>query len=423
MSETLSVHDRRTANPPDHWLNRRTVIWASYDVAGSTYFGVVPIVLFPIFFQTVVVPGPKADLYWGLVISSALYIAAFAAPFLGVFADRHNARWPALVVATAACCMATSACFWLEPHQAFRAAACFIVAHVGYLLATSLYESYLPQIATPQASGRVSGFGWAIGFLGGIAAILAVLPLTQDETAPEFLERYQWSFVVVGAMFALLSIPAIWAVRLIIEMPKDGQPASRTTVWSSIRKWREHREVFKLIVASYLINDALFTISIFAAKFFSGNFGSSVRELLLLLLAYHVIGLPSTLAFGFLADRWSHKRAISLSLAVWVLALGIMVFCSGSWVPFTVVALLGLVQGATSAMLRSLFAQLVPVKRSGEFFGFNTFSGRLSAALGPLVYGAISFITGSERLALLSLLVFILAGGLVLATVNVRHRE
>jgi UMF1 family MFS transporter len=406
------------------WLNRHTLAWASYDVAGSTYFGIVPVVLFPVFFRSVVVPGQNGDLYWGFTIAAALLIAGISAPFIGMVADRREARWPLLVAATLVCCTATASCYFLGSGEVFAAAATFGIAHVGYLLATSLYESYLPHIVRPSDSGRISGFGWAIGFVGGIAAILAILPLARGGTDPPFLDRYRMSFVVVAAMFALLAAPALWGLRRVIDALRSGRsnriPAS---IWSTVRSWRDQREVMKLLLASYLINDGMVTIAVFSANFFRVNFGASVERLLLLLLAYHVIALPATLAFGFLADRWTHRKAIALSLSIWIGALGLMVLGRGWWVPATVVFLLAVVLGSTQAMLRSLLARMTPIERSGEFFGLNTFAGRLSAALGPLLYGVVATVTGNERAALLSVLAFIVAGAGVLSRVRLPLRD
>ena len=408
------------------WLNRTVLIWASYDVAGSTYIGVVPVVLFPIFFHSVVATGPGSDLYWGLAIAAALAITGFVAPIVGMVADRSGGRWRLLVAMTALCCAATMGCYFLGPGAVFRSAATFVVAQVGYLLATSLYESYLPHIARPAESGRVSGFGWAVGFLGGIAALLAVLPLAGGGTEPAFLDRYRLSFVVVGALFAILAVPALWGLRSVAgDAPGPGRhpAASLSSIWNTVRHWREHREVFKFIAAAYLINDGMVTITAFSANFFQVNFGSTVEQLLILLLVYHVVAVPATLAFGFLADRWSHRIAVNLSLTLWVAALLLMVFGRGAWVPAGVVVLLAIVLGSTQAMMRSMLAQIVPIDRAAEFFGFNTLAGRLSAALGPVLFGAISTITGDSRVAVMSVLVFILGGAGLLTRVRLERSD
>lgn len=326
------------------WLNRRTLIWALYDVAGSAYFGVVPVVLFPVLFTTVIAPGPNASLYWGLTVSAALLTAGLLSPFVGALADRTGTRWRLLVLATLASVVATASCYFLLPGQILLAAAVYVAAQGGYLIATSLYESYLPRIAAPGEGGRVSGFGWAVGFIGGIAAILAILTFTRGPAGLELGDSYRFGFVIVAVIFGVIAAAALFGLR---RMGDTGHVSTRRGAWSTLRHWREHREIFKLILASYLINDGMVTIVAFSANFFRVNFGASMDRLLLLLLAYHVIALPATFAFGALADRWSHRKAIALSLSIWIGALLLMAFGDGDWVPFSVVALLAIVFGST----------------------------------------------------------------------------
>ncbi len=400
------------------WLNRRTLAWASYDVASSTYLGVVPVVLFPVYFRTVVVPGPAGDLAWGLTVACALAIAGLSAPLVGIAADRTGSRRALLAVATVICCVAIASLSVVDPIHAGVLAFAFIVAHAGYLLANALYESYLPHIADPSESGRISCFGWALGFVGGLIAIVTVFPLTRAGTGPEFIDQYRTSFVVIAALFALFALPALWGLKHIVE--KDHIVSrNRASFRETLRSWRNHREVAKLLLAFYLINDAMVTISVFSANYFRICFGASVEQLLFLILIYHALSLPATLAFGILADRWTHRRAIALSLSIWVAALAVMGFGEGARVPTVAVVLFSLVYGSTNAMLRSLLSHMVPTERAAEFFGFNTLAGRLSAAFGPLLFGIIATASGSQRMALASILVFIVGGGVLLAMVRI----
>ena len=189
-------------------------------------------------------------------------------------------------------------------------------------------------------------------------------------------------------------------------------------MWRTLRQWREHRELFKLLLAFYLINDGMVTIGVFAAEFFRTNFGATAERLLLILLVYHLVAAPATLAFGALADHWTHRRAIFLSLSLWTVSLFLMAFGEGDWVPMTVVVLFGTVFGSTTALFRSLVAQMAPREKATEFFGFNAFAGRLSAAVGPLLYGGLATATGSQHIALSSVLVLLAIGAVVLAWVR-----
>ncbi|WP_139167758.1 MFS transporter [Bauldia litoralis] len=399
---------------PPRWLNRRTMTWASYDFAASTYFGVIPVLIFPIFFATVVAPGPSGDLYWGLSVAGAYVVSGLAAPLLGVLADRTRSRLPLMAAATLACCLATAATAAVAPGQVAAAVVICAVAQTGYFLAMSLYESYLPGITTPADSGRVSCFAWSIGFVGGGVALLAVLFIVRTGPSPGAMTSsgFQTSFIVVALMFALFALPALVGLRRIAVPRSASEPI--LPVLDLMRSWRMHRQVFTLILAACLINSGIVTVLVFSTKFFASNFGASIDRLLVLLLVFHLIAVPATWGFGELADRWSHTRAIIASLVIWAAGILLMILGRGEWVPVIVVVLLATVVGSTQALLRSLLARMVPIGRAAEFFGFSTLSGRASAALGPLTYGAISAATGSERIALVSVFVFMAAGAVVI---------
>ena len=400
------------------WIDRRLLVFSSYDVAGSAYYSVVPPLLFPLFYLGVVAAGDSRFLAWGSVVSVSLLLSAFLAPHMGNAVDRRGGRWKLLLVTTLICCLATAGIGLLGPDQPLLILAAFAVAQSAYLLATPLYESYLPSIVTPGATGRASTFAWAVGFIGGIATILLIWPMVRGGTGSENLARFQSAFIVVGGFFLVFGVPAILAMRRIIDPHILRPQPGLASVWQTLRGWREHRELFKLLLAFYLINDGMVTISVFAAEFFRTNFGASAERLLVILLVYHLVAVPATIGFGALADRWTHRRAIFLSLGLWTISLLLLAFGEGDWVPLAVVALFGTVFGSTIALFRSLIAQMAPREKATEFFGFNAFAGRLSASVGPLLYGAIASATGSQHIALSSILVPLGIGALVLIRVR-----
>ncbi len=405
------------------WLNRTVVAWASYDAASSAYFGIVPPLLFPVFIVEIISHGKGPVFALGAAVSTALVVAGMLAPLVGRAADNANERSLLLALFTGVYCLATAGLGLVGPDQVLLAASLFAVAQTAYLLAMLLYESYLPHLARPEFSGRISTFGWSVGFLGGIVSLLAVLFLTRADIDVSSRIFFQLAFALVVAIVIVGAVPAILAIRRDVEPTlKAYAGGQRPSVWETLRNWRDHRELFKLIAAFYLVNDGMVTITIFAAAYFRTNFGTSIIELLQLLLVYHIIAVPATLASGMLADRWSQRKTIALSTSIWSLAVLLMAFSVAPWVPILVAILLGLVLGSTQAMFRALLAQMVPRQRAAEFFGFNTFAGRISAALGPLAYGLTELATGSQRVALLSVLVFIVAGVAVLSTVRLPDR-
>ena len=160
------------------------------------------------------------------------------------------------------------------------------------------------------------------------------------------------------------------------------------------------------------------TIIYFTGIFLKESFGLSVQQVLWHSLAFQLVAIPSTLAFGWLGDRWGQQRALLLSLGIWAVVLLLMVFANGPWAPLAIVGCLGLVLGSTQSLCRSMFARIFPADRAGEYFGFHALAGRASSALGPLLFGAVAALAGSQRVAMASLAVFLAVGSWLLLSVR-----
>jgi UMF1 family MFS transporter len=410
------------------WLTRRVLGWALFDVASSTYIALVP-VFFGLYFSSVIARGnPAATGYWGVIAAVSLLLAGVLAPVVGAFADR-TARWFAVLAATTALCvLATLVLPSAATIGLLVAGAVFIVAQVGYTLATSIYDSLVVDVAAPSHRGRISALGWALGLLGGIVAIVAALLMMQGVAPAAQVQRLGSVFVVAGVLFAVLAVPGLAGLRGLRAPPAltaqaaDADTSSLRAVLTTLRRWREHRPALRVLLAFFLINDVLVTIQFFIAIVLTARFGLAVEGLLWLSLLFHVIAIPSTVAFGMLADRWGRKRTVLVMCAALFAAIVLLAFGRAAWVPIAAVGLLGLVYASIQAVFRSLYASLVPRDRAAELFGFNAIAGRLSAALGPLIFGAAAAALGSTTWALCLLLLPLAAGvGLLLTAALPGH--
>ena len=411
------------------WLTRPVLAWALYDVASSAFAALVPTFFGLYFVVTIAGDLPGAQGRWGVIASLALVLAGALAPFVGAWADRRG-RWLGLLAgATVLCVVATVSMSALGHGDVLRAASLFIAAQVGYTLAVAIYDSLVVRVAQPKHLGRVSGFGWTVGFAGGIIALLAALGLMHGVPADAQSVRLKDAFMVAGLLFAALAVPGLLGLRRLAAASAGDRPApgaARTaylSVIGTLRQWRRHREVFRFLVAYYLINDVLVTIVFFIAIILRARFGLGIEGLLWLALLYHVLASPATLAFGHAADRWGPRPVIYVQVAILGAALLLLAFGTSRIAPVVVVVLLGLVYGSVQAVCRSLFALLVPANQAAEMFGFNAIAGRLSAALGPLVFGAVAAASGSETAALVSLLAFLGAGAAVLGSLRMRSPQ
>ena len=405
------------------WLTRRVLGWALFDVASSTYVALVP-VFFGLYFSSVIAGGkPSASAYWGVLAAASLVLAGILAPIAGAFADRA-ARWfPVLVGATALCVLATVMLPFVATWGLVAAGAVFVLAQVGCTLATSLYDSLVVDVAAPSHRGRISGLGWALGLLGGIVAIAGAIVLMEGVAPAEQIERLGSVFVAAGVLFAVLAVPGITGLRGLRASSSparqaDARISSLRVVATTLRGWRDHRQALRVLLSFFLINDVLVTIQFFIAIVLTARFGLAVEGLLWLSLLFHVIAIPSTLLFGMLADRWGQRRTVVTLSAGLAGAIVLLAFGRADWAPVAAVVLLGLVYASIQAVFRSLYASLVPTGKAAELFGFNAVAGRLSAALGPLVFGAAAAAFGSPTWALCLLLLPLAAGvGLLLSAV------
>lgn len=411
-----------TPDSASSWLTRRVLGWALYDVASSTYIALVP-AFFGLYF--VALSGPsstQATGLWGAIAAASLVLAGLLSPIIGAFADR-SARWFGVLVAATACCAAAAMLLPLAAHQGMLAmAVVFLAAQVGYTVATTLYDSLVVDIAPAAQRGRVSGLGWSLGLVGGIAATLAALWIMRGVATEAQVARLADLFVLGGALFALLAIPGLAAVRGLRQSPPPaassaGLIQSVLIVAATLRDWRSHRVTLQVLLAFFLINDVLVTIQFFIVIVMSSRFGLAVDGILAVSLLFHCIAVPSTIACGVLADRWGGRPMIALMCAVLAAAILLLAFGTAVWALNFAVVLLGLVFGSIQAVFRSLYAGLVPLDRAAELFGFNSVAGRLSAAVGPLIFGAVTAMLGSKTWALCALLVPLGAGvALLLAT-------
>lgn len=386
-----------------------------YDVGSSTYAAIVPSVLFALHFTADIAGGrPDAQVLWGVTSAAALIVAGVVSPFVGAWADSRQAHTRLLAAFTLLCCAGTALLPLPATGQIALAATLFVVAQTGYVVAMSLYDAYLERLG-PQAGGveRLSTRGWAVGFGGGALMLLILLALPPDaHGAPQ----PHLAFPAVAVAFLAIALPAVAGLRSV--PPPAAAASSERHPWRRVARtlahWREHRPVMRFLVATFLLNDAMVTVLVFVAVTLRDRFGLALSEVLLLTLLYHLVAMPATWLFGTLAHRTTARAAVVVSLGVWIVTILLLAFGSGRAAAVTTIVLLASVLGSTQSLLRGMYARIVPAARAAEFFGFNALAGRLSAGLGPLAFAAVAAATGSTRAAILSLALFLVAGGVLL---------
>ncbi len=401
------------------WLTRQSVAWAGYDVASSVYIGIVPAVLMPLYFRDLLssVSNPTAG--WGLLAAAATFASGVAALLAAAVVTRVS-RFRLLQLLSIGLVAAIAALGTNPGASVALAAAAFIAAQCLYFAATTIYESFLPDLQPPALRQRLSGFGWSIGYVGGGAGILAVLAFVAEE--PQSPDLLQGCFLVLaglsGALFVAVLVGMHRSGFLHMSYGSSGPPVRG--VADTLRHWRQNRGLFGLLVGSMLVQAAVSVVVTFTAPILASRFGQDLRDLLWLLLLIHVLSVPSTMSWSRRMGPRSRLSAMTVLLGFWALVLLLLAFGTGAWLPLFTVTVIGCCLGATLSALRGFLAESVAPYQSAAFFGFATVSGRVAAALGPALFAVMTLI-GGETTALVSIVAVLACGGALVLIYLVRE--
>ena len=402
--------------------------WCMYDWANSAFATTIMAAVLPTYYAAVAgagLPGNRATVYWGYTSSIALLIAAIQAPVLGAVADHLGTKKRFLAGFALLGIFFTSLLVLVGQGQWLLASLLYILGEVGFSGSIVFADSLLPHIAKPEDIDYVSSKGYAMGYLGGgiLLAINIAMILFYDKLGlSSSAMASRLSFLSVGIWWAIFSIPVL---RIVPEPPvtsvKTYQGSAFSAAFSRLQATMadlgRYRELTKFIAAFWLYNDGIGTI-IKMATIYGAEIGIGQTDLIGALLLTQFIGIPFSLLFGKLAKRLGTKRSIYLALSVYTLISIAGYFMSVAWHFWVLAAAVGLVQGGSQALSRSLFGQMVPKAKSGEFFGFYDVSSKFAGIVGPTVFALVGQLTGSSRLSIVSLVIFFVVGGLILTRVD-----
>ena len=411
--------------------DRRRAIWSwcLYDWANSAFTTLVVTFIYSAYFTAAFAddPGRGTALWSRGITASALVIAALA-PIAGALADRGGRR-RYLILCSLLCVAATAALTFVRPDQANAvviALGVFVVANVAFELGLVFYNAFLPAVAAPERIGRVSGYGWGLGYVGGLLALVAALVVFVPETPPFGIPtaggfNLRATNLLVAGWFLLFSIPAFVWLR------DESAAAGRLDVGrafrdlaATVRHLRRYRQVGLFLLARLFYNDGLVTIFAFGGIYAVGTFGFGFEDLVTFGIVINVGAGLGALAFGFVDDRIGGKATIGLSVAALAAATLLAAVAQTRTAFWAAAVLVGVFAGPNQSASRSLMARFVPAKHESEFFGFFAFSGKVTSFLGPALLGVLSDVH-SQRVGVASLLVFFLAGGLILRRVDERE--
>lgn len=406
-----------------------------YDWANSAFMATVVTAVFPIYFPLVAaaeLDPAVASFRFASTTFIALSIVAVLAPVLGAIADVAAVKKKMLAVCLALGVVATACMFFIGRGDWMLAAVLFILANIGATTSFVFYDSLLPHIASTDEMDRVSTSGYALGYLGG--GVLLVVNLAWILAPERFgLDGQEMamrlSFVSVAVWWVGFSIPLFRTVpepARALEVDEQASanpiPTALVRLGETLRELRGYKQAFLMMLAFLVYNDGIGTI-IRMATTFGTEIGLEQGDLITAIMLVQFVGVPFAFIFGQIAGRLGAKRAIFLSLAVYV---GISIFAYGMTTAaefYTLAMLVGMVQGGSQALSRSLFASMVPRHKSSEFFGFFGVFEKFAGIVGPGVFAVMILVTGSSRGAILSIIAFFVIGGLLLARVDVEEGQ
>ena len=408
---------------------KRIFAWCLFDWANSPYTTLVVTFVYSTYFAKAFAPDViTGTAWWSRAVAVAGLTVALIAPALGALADRGGLRLRFLAAATGTCALASAALAFVAPggaSAAFVALGLFVLADIGFELGMQFYNALLPTVAPPAQIGRVSGYGWALGYAGGLVAlVLALIGFVQTETPWFGVTRAGGASIRATCLLVAIWL-VLFALPLFLTLREERRPGARLDVVGAFRELgatfrgvRRYRDAALFLLARLLFNDGLVTVFAFGGIYAAGTFGMTLSEVIKFGIGINVAAGAGAYLFGFVDDRIGGRRTVLISCAALAAATALAVWApTRTW--FWVAGMaIGVFAGPNQAASRSLMARFAPPGRENEFFGFFAFSGRLTSFAGPALLGVATQAFGSQRAGVATILFFLLAGGGLLLMVD-----
>ncbi len=408
--------------------DKKIFIWTLFDFANTSYSIVVVTLIYAVYFKNVVAEGkPIGDLYWSYGIGASMIITAIISPVLGAIADHSAGKKRFLLAFTLLSIIATSLLYFVGKGDVLPGLLLFILANIGFEAGLVFYDAFLPEITAPKNYGRVSGYGFAMGYFGSLVTLALAFPFIRNNLV-------RITFPMSALFFLIFASPLFLFLpdsRKKVKKEKSYFAIGLERVIFTIKHLKNYKQLSVFLLAFFFYIEGVNTVIFFAGNYASSTLHFSQTELIIFFLIVQTTAILGAALFGVLADSWGQKTTLTLTLLIWV-AIIVFAFISsdvnGEFVKYSAVLLgespdefiktsfyvvglaSGSVLGATQSISRSLMSKLTPADKKTEFFGFFSLFGKSSAILGPFVFGLVSYLTGSQRFALSSVGIFFIIG-------------
>lgn len=370
--------------------------WTLFDFANTAFNVIIITLVFPVFFNETIAGGNEA--YWGRTISASMLVTALVGPLLGSIADATNRKKLFLGFFTLACVIATTCMYFTGDGTLLLAVILLIIANVGFEGGTIFYDAFLPDIASEKNYAKISGYGFAMGYLGSFIILVSILPLITGDNVQT--SDVKLTFLIAAGFFAVFSLPLFFFVK---EEGKERE-VQGNLILAGYRRLREtlthlrrYDAVKRFLIAFFVYNDSILTVIIFAGIFAKETLGLATADLVYFFMIVQGSALVGSLVFGWITNSIGARQSIIITLLIWIGIVAAAYLITTKEAFFILGSVAGIALGSSQSSSRTLMALLTPHEKRTEFFGFyDGFFGKASAVMGPLIFGEVSHALGQR---------------------------
>lgn len=406
--------------------------WCLFDWANSAFTTLIVTFIYATYFTKSIVPDPvRGPVLWSRAITITALSVALLSPYLGALADRRGTRHRYLWISTVLCVLASCALMFVHPRSIYApclALVCFTIGNIAFEIQMVFYNAYLPELAPKSQLGRISGYGWGMGYVGGLCcmAIAFFLFVRPNSILPlpltDGFNIRATNLLSAGWMMAF-SLPFLLSTPPSIAIPPSDIPGPWLRLQQSIKTLKERPDIARFLLARLIYNDGLVTIFAFGGIYAGTVFHMTTTDILGFGIALNVAAGIGAFMFGFMDDRLGPKPTIMCSLVALGLATLLAAFARSSTELWIAGIVIGLFAGPNQSASRSYMSHLVPEARHTEFFGLFALSGKLTAFAGPLILGLATQWSNDMRTGIGITVLFFIIGGWILLHVPHTQRE
>ena len=407
-----------TVTPREVWA------WSMYDFANSGYTTVVITAVFNAYFVAVVAAkAPWATFAWTAALSLSYLAVLLTAPLVGAWADAHAAKKRLLLATTIGCVLFTAGLYFAAPGAVALAIALVVLSNFFFATGENLIAAFLPELAESGAMGRVSGWGWAFGYLGGLVSLgLSLAYITwaqaQGHGGAQFVPV---TMLITAAVFAVAAAPTFLFLRE-RALPQASNASPWTRVLQTLRHARAFADLRRFLVCILFYQAGIMAVIALAAIYAQEAMRFTTQQTLVLILVVNVTAALGAFGFGYLQDAVGHVRAMVLVLCGWIVMIALAYVADDAPTFWVAANLAGLCMGSSQAAGRAIVGYLSPPKRLAEFFGLWGLAVKSASIFGPLTYGIVTWVfEGDHRLGILAVGAYFVIGLALLAGIDIER--